>query len=205
MQAFWRSAIRARYRVAKELLGETFGPDDISVLDLPVGGRPYFSSLLPSSYMGSMLILNRLKMPVETLCSPETTIGRIAYLLREAAARITPSLVHDAFTLLRSLPDYSRFTDACMGLEGMHAMLSNLMLFQTSEISFGDEFFASGGYTEAMRPQIERLNKRFRFLVIYPMKNDGGVELSLGTSPEELEMLRTDEEFTKYAELMDSR
>ena len=201
---FWRSAIKARYSVAKELRGEKFGPDDISILELPVDGRPYFSSLLPSSYMGSMLILNRPNMPVETLCSPETTIGRIAYLLREAAARITPSLVHDAFTLLRSLPDYSRFTDACMGLESMHAMLSNLMLFQTSEISFGDEFFASGGSPEAMRPQIERLNKRFRFLVIYPMKSDGGVELSLGTSPKELEMLKTDEEFTKYATLMES-
>ena len=201
---FWRSAIKARYRVAKELRGERFGPEEISVLELPVDGRPYFSSLMPSSYMGSMLILNRPNMPVETLCSPETSIGRIAYLLREAAARITPSLVHDAFTLLRSLPDYSRFTDACMGIEGMHAMLSNLMLFQTSEISFGDKFFAGGGSPEAMRPQVERLNKRFRFLVIYPMKDDGGVELSLGTFPEELEMLRTDKEFTKYAKLMDS-
>ena len=86
----------------------------------------------------------------------------------------------------------------------MHAMLSNLMLFQTSEISVGDEFFASGGSPEAMRPQIERLNKPFRFLVIYPMKNDGVEELSLGTSPEELEMLITDEEFTNYAELMDN-
>ena len=201
---FWRSAIKARYRVAKELRGETFGPDEISVLELPVDGRPYFSSLLPSSYMGSMLILNRPNMPLETLCSPETSIGRIAHLLREAAARITPSLIHDAFTLLQSLPDYTRFTTACMGLAGMHAMISNLMLFQTSEISFGDRFFAGGGSPEAMRPQIERGHKRFRFLVIYPMKDDGGVELVLGTFPEELEMLKTDEEFTKYAKLIDS-
>lgn len=201
---FWRSAVKARYRVAKELRGETFGPEQISVLELPVDGRPYFSSLLPSSYMGSMLILNRPNMPVETLCSPETSIGRIAYLLREAAARITPSLVHDAFTLLQSLPDYDRFTIACMGLTGMHAMISNLMLFQTSEISFGDEFFAHGGSPEAMRPQIERGHQRFRFLVIYPMKYDGGLELVLGTSPEELDMLKTDEEFMKYAKLLDS-
>lgn len=201
---FWRSAIKARYRVAKELRGETFGPDEISVLELPVDGRAYFSSLLPSSYMGSMLILNRPNMPTETLCSPETSIGRIAYHLREAAANITPSLVHDAFTLLRSLPDYSKFTIACIGLTGMHAMISNLMLFQTSEISFGDAFFADGGSPAALRPQIERGHKRFRFLVIYPMKNDGGVELVMGTNPEELEMLKTDEEFTKYAKLMDS-
>ncbi|KAL8651738.1 MAG: hypothetical protein Q9226_004575 [Calogaya cf. arnoldii] len=205
MQAFfWRAAIRARYRVAKDLRGETFGPEDISVLELPVDGRPFFSSLLPSSYMGSMLILNRPNMPIETLCSSETSIGSIAYLVREAAARITPSLVHDAFTLLQSLPDHSRFTTACMGLEGMHAMISNLMLFDTSDISFGDGFFAHGGSPAAMRPLVERGHKRFRFLVIHPMRDDGGVELGLGTNAEELEMLMKDDEFTKYAQLIDT-
>lgn len=201
---FWRSAIKSRYRVATELRGETFGPDDISILELPVDGRPYFSSLLPSSYMGSMLILNRPNLPVETLCSPTTSVGRIAYLLREAAMRITPSLVHDTFTLLQSLPDHSKFTIACAGLTGMNAMISNLMLFSTGEISFGDKIFADGGSPAAMRPQIERGHRRFRFLVIYPMKTDGGVELVMGTSPEELQMLKTDEEFTKYARLVDS-
>ena len=201
---FWRSAIKARYHVATRLRGETFGLDEISILELPVDGRPYFPPLLPSSYMGSMLILNRPNMPIETLCAPNTSIGRIAYLLRKAAARITPSLVHDAFTLLRSLPDHSRFTTACMGLEGMHAMISNLLLFQTNEVSFGDRFFTRGGSPESMRPQLERGNRRFRFLVIYPMKNDGGVELVLGTSPEELEMLTTDGEFMRYAQLIDS-
>ncbi|KAI4194481.1 MAG: hypothetical protein LQ348_002638 [Seirophora lacunosa] len=200
---FWRSAIKARYRVATELRGEELGPDEIAILELSVDVRPYFSALLPSSYMGSMLILNRPNMPVKTLCAPDTSIGRVARLLREAAARITPSLVHDAFTLLRSLPDYSRYTLAEMGLEGMHAMISNLMLFQTSEISFGDAFFAGGGSPEAMRPLLERVNKRFRIMVIYPMRDDGGVELVLGTRPEELDMLRADEEFTRYAKLME--
>ncbi|KAL8826985.1 MAG: hypothetical protein Q9191_003458 [Dirinaria sp. TL-2023a] len=202
---FWRSAIKARYRAAKEFRGETFGPHETSILELPVDGRPYFSSLLPSSYMGSMLILNRPNMPVETLCSPKTSVGSIAYLLREAAARITPSLVHDTFTLLQSLPDHhhNRFSIACAGLTGVNAMISNLMLFSTSEISFGDAFFADGGSPAAMRPQVERGHRRFRFLVIYPMRDDGGVELGMGTNDEELEMLQGDEEFTKYATLLD--
>lgn len=125
-------------------------------------------------------------------------------MLRESAARITPSLVHDAFTLLQSLPDHSRFSTANMGLAHMHAMISNMILFQTSEISFGDKFFNNGGSPETMRPQLERGNGRFRFLVIFPMKKDGGVELVLGTFPEELEMFKKDAEFTKYAKLVDS-
>ncbi|KAL6827952.1 transferase family protein [Trichoderma camerunense] len=198
---FWRSAIKARYGVATEIRKETFGPDDISILELPTDGRPYFSSLLPSTYMGSLLILNRSSMSVETLCSPKTSIGDVAYLLRQSAKSITPSILHDAFSILQWLPDHTRFSTANMGLEHMHAMISNMMLFQTSEICFGDQFFANGGSPESMRPQLERGNGRFRFLVIFPMKQDGGVELVMGTHPEELEMLMNDEEFTKYATL----
>ncbi|KAI9151854.1 Isocyanide synthase-NRPS hybrid crmA [Paramyrothecium foliicola] len=204
VQAFlWRAAIRARYRVAKEIRKQNFGPDDMSILELPTDGRPYFSSLLPETYMGSMLILNRSSMPVETLCSSETSIGQVAYLLRQSAARITPSLVHDAFTILQSLPDHSRFSTANMGLEHMHAMISNIMMFPTREVCFGDKFFANEGSPETMRPQLERGNGRFRFLVIFPMRRDGGVELALGTHPEELAMFQSDEEFTKYAELVE--
>lgn len=200
---FWRSALRARYRVAKEHHGQTFGPEDMSILELPTDGRPYFSSLLPSTYMGSLLTLNRTSMPVEELCAPGTSIGRVAYLLRGSAARMKPSLIHDAFTILQSLPDHSRFSTANMGLDHMHAMISNMILFQTSEINFGGTFFDNGGSPETMRPQLERGNGRFRFLVVYPMKQDGGVELVLGTFPEEREMLARDEEFMRYAELMD--
>lgn len=34
------------------------------------------------------------------------------------------------------------------------------------------------------------------------MRRDGGVELILGTLPEEFQMLTTDEEFMKYATLV---
>ncbi|GFF76268.1 hypothetical protein IFM47457_04106 [Aspergillus lentulus] len=201
---FWRAAIKARYRVATEIHKQMFSPDDVSILELPTDTRPHFSPRLPPTYMGSMLILNRSSMPIETLCSAETTIGKVALLLRQSAARITPSLVHDAFTILQSLPDHSRFSTANMGLEHMHAMISNMMLFPTSEICFGDAFFGNGGVPETMRPQLERGNGRFRFLVIFPMRKDGGVELVLGTHPEELEMFLMDKEFTRYAELVDT-
>jgi hypothetical protein len=200
---FWRSALRARYRVGKELNGESFGLEDMSILELPTDGRPYFSSLLPETYMGSLLLLNRSSLPVEELCAPGTTISRIANLLRASAARFTPSLVHDSFTLLQSLPDHSRFSTANMGLAHMHAMISNMILFQTSEICFGDAYFSNNGSPETMRPQLERASGRFRFLVIFPMKQDGGVELVLGTFPEEREMLEKDKEFMRYAELVD--
>jgi hypothetical protein len=203
VQAFlWRAAIRVRRKVATDIRKHKFKPEDVSILELPTDGRPYFSQLLPETYMGSLLILNRSIMPIETLCSDETTIGRVAYVLRESAARITPGVVHDALSILQSLPNHERFSTANMGLEHMHAMISNMMLFPTEEVCFGNTFFANGGCPESLRPQIERGNGRFRFLIILPIRKDGGIELLFGTHPEELEMLLADEEFTKYAELL---
>ena len=203
---FWRVAIRARHRVAVEVHGAKFSDNENAVLELPVDGRPHFSPLLPSTYMGSMLIMNRAGMPLETLCSPQTTVGQIASVLREVAARITPALFSDCFTLLRAMPRYEpkgQFSLADMGLDGMHAMISNMILFQPEEISFGEGFLANGGSPEALRPQIQRGSNIFRFLVVHPLRSDGGVELVLGTLPEELEMLQNDEELARFATLAD--
>ncbi|PWY83843.1 transferase family protein [Aspergillus sclerotioniger CBS 115572] len=193
LQAFiWRAAIRARYRPGRGLHPRT-----------PRRRPPILLLPLTPTYMGSMLILNRCTMPIKTLCAPETTIGQVALMLRQSAARITPSLVHDAFTILQSLPDHSRFSTANMGLEHMHAMISNMLLFPADEIRFGTELFGNGGSPESMRPQLERGNGRFRFLAVLPMKRDGGVDLALGTHPEELQMLWADEEFVRYVDVVD--
>lgn len=198
---FWRAAIRARYRVRREIRKQTFTQDDVSVLELPTDGRPFFASL-PSTYMGSLLLLNRVIIPVEELCAEETTIGSIVERLRQSTTRFTPQLQQDAFTVLQSLPDHSRFSTANMGVEHMNTMISNMMLFTMDELCFGSSLFANQGLPESMRPQIERGNGRFRFNVIYPMRPDGGLELVLGTHPEELEMLKSDKEFMRYAEFI---
>lgn len=199
---FWRCALRARYNVAKAN-DRTFEPDECSILELPTDGRPYFSPLLPSTYMGSLLTLNRTALPLETLCGTDTSLFSIAQVLRKSAARMTPALIHDAFTLLQNLKDHSRFSTANMGLDHMHAMISNMILFQMSEVNFGGRFFDNGGEAETMRPQLERGGGRFRFLVVFPLRKDGGVELVLGTFPEEREVLQKDKEFARYAELVD--
>lgn len=199
---FWRAAIKARYHVATKLRGETFGPDEVAIAELPIDARPYFSKLLPASYMGNLLVVNRPTIPVATLCDPDTTVGQIAQVLRAAAVHITPSLVHDAFTLLQSVPDYTKVTTACMGLEGMHTMVNNMMLFQTSGISFGDEFLDNDGVPHTMRVQMDIFNPAFRMLIIHPLREDGGIELVVGTLPEELDALMADDEFIRYCALV---
>ncbi|KAG5745074.1 hypothetical protein H9Q70_012231 [Fusarium xylarioides] len=199
IQAFvWRSAIKARYHVATHLRCEAFDEDEVAIVELPIDVRPYFSKLLPESYMGNLVIINRPSMPVATLCGTGTTVGQVAQVLRAAAVYITPSLVHDAFTLLQSVSDYTKVSTACMGMDGMHIAVNNLMLFQTSAISFGDELLDDGGVPSAMRIQMDAINAAFRMAVIHPLREDGGVEFVVGTLPEELDALLGNGEFTRY-------
>ena len=207
VQAFlWQTAIRARYLVAKEHRGQTFEPDEVSILEIPIDGRLYFSGQLPSTYMGSLLIMSRTIMPVEELCSPNTSLAKVAYLIRKTIAKVNTALVHDAYTLLRTMSDYTKPATANMGLEHMNEMISNMILWEQEDnlSSFSEGIFA-GGRPEAVRPQIERGHRRFRFSLVHPLRADGGVELELGTLPEELKMLQQDEHFTRYAKLLTIR
>jgi aryl carrier-like protein len=206
-QAFlWQTAIRARYLVAKEHRGQTFGPHDMSILEMPIDGRLFFSGQLPSTYMGSLLIMSRTMMPVEELCSPNTSLAKIASLIRKTISKVNAALVHDAYTLLRSMTDYTKPATANMGLEHMNEMTSNMILWKQEDnlSSFGEGTFA-GGRPEVVRPQLERTHRRFRFSLIHPLRADGGVELELGLLPEELKMLQQDQHSTKYAKLLDVR
>ncbi|RMZ73130.1 transferase family [Pyrenophora seminiperda CCB06] len=198
----WRSALRARYTVAKAN-GRSFAPDERCIMETPTDGRPYFSPLLPSTYMGSMLLFNRTSLSIADLCDPSTSILQVAQILRASSARMTPSLIHDAFSLLQSLPDYKEYAMASMGLDHMHLMLSNLMMFQLEEVNFGGRFWGNGGVPEMMRPPLKGHNRLLRFLAILPVKGDGGVEFSFGTGEGEREVLRADEEFARYTELVD--
>lgn len=199
---YWRAMIRARHRVAREIDGRTIGPEDRSVLELTVDGRPYFNPQLPSSYMGNMLLVTRSSLSVEELCSPKTSIGRISLLIREAASQVTPQVANDAFSLLQTVQDFSELRYAFMRLDGLDAMITNMMLFPANDVAFGGEFFEDGGKADAVRIIHEGFNSGFRMCIILPYRKDGGIEFLFGTFPEELERLKEDEEFMKYAKYM---
>ncbi|KAM0295231.1 hypothetical protein HYE67_000263 [Fusarium culmorum] len=196
---FWRAAVRARRRP------ENASADDTSIIEMPTDVRPYFSAHLPPTYMANSVIMNRQHMSVSKLCSSETTIYEIAQICREARTRIDQELVHDAFGLLHTIQDNSpgNHTTAFLGQgiqDGPHSLFNNMMLFHAKDIgAFGGNIFDA---PDAVRVQMDWLNKAFRSLFILPIRDDGGVELLLGTFPEELDAMRNDEEFMQFTEFL---
>jgi aryl carrier-like protein len=197
---FWRAMLKARYSVAKQQ-GKPYKPDAISVVELPIDGRPHFSTLLSPTYMGNVIVIVRPSLPIETLCSPDTSIGRIAVLIRETTAQVSSQLVHEAFGLLQSVPDYTQidYVSQHLHVDSLDTMISNMILFQASDMPFGGKWFENGGAPDAIRPLVDMANTALRMCLVLPMRKDVGIELLFGAFPEELESMKNDEEFTKYA------
>lgn len=195
---FWRAAVRARRRAEDS-------SEDMSIIEMPTDVRPYFSSHLPPTYMANCVIMNRQHMSVSELCSSQTPLHKIAQICREARTRLDQELVHDAFSLLHTIQDNSPGNHATAFLgqgiqDGPHSLFNNMMLFQASDLGpFGGDVFEA---PDAVRVQMDWLNKAFRSLFILPMRQDGGVELTLGTLPEELDAMMNDSEFMQFAQFL---
>jgi hypothetical protein len=198
---FWRALIRARMLVAQEA-GRVVREDELSSLESPVDARQFFSDKLPPSYVGNAVMIARASMSLLRLTAPysETPLKDIATIVRKASACIGTQLVHDAYTLLKTVPDYTDLNYSFMTALSLDVCISAVMLLPVRDISFGDEFFEDEGRADSWRPMMDGFNSGgFRLCYILPITKAGGVKLHAGLFPEELEKILEDEDFTKYA------
>lgn len=199
----WRSNLKARQAIALQATTATGGisdPESWAGLGVMVDGRAYFKSeWLPPNYLGNLTCVNLVALPLKLLASPELSLGAIAGNIREGANLITTESMMDAYTLSRSVPDYNGLAYADAPLDGTGLLVSPLLGLPTNSINFGEGVFGNEGSPEAMRAPMDWLNKTTRVCVILPKFSGGGVELMLNMFEEEMEMLRQDREFIKYA------
>ncbi|KAI0188862.1 transferase family protein [Astrocystis sublimbata] len=203
LEAFlWRAMLRARYRVATELKGRRFGKEDKSIIEVPIDGRRWFSELLPESYLGTLLVIRRTSLAIKYLCSPTTSIGKVALRTREDANMISSELVHDVFNLYMNLQDHNQWQPgSARGAHSMSFAVSNSMAIETDNYALGGSVFANGGAPEAVRVPVGRMVGGHRCLFLLPLAKDGAIEFAVGLNAEELKMLMSDKEFTRYAGL----
>lgn len=198
----WRGNMRARAAAAE---ARSITLDPISVFESPVDVRNVFSSEFPANYLGNCFLLNSARMPLAELIAPSTSLGRIAQLIREGAARITKEAVHDAYSLLRSA-DLShvqgRFVERA---ESADFLVSNVIFFPMSEINFGDRYFGNGGVPPTMRVLHGPYAPYVRLAHILPKyASHGGADMSINLFDDEWTYLEEDEEFNKYMVLVEA-
>ncbi|KAI1811932.1 hypothetical protein GGS20DRAFT_63785 [Poronia punctata] len=195
----WQGLMRARIKARAS--SDVAEPDTPSCLELTLDGRPDFSTALPSTYLGNVILINQSFLSLSELTSPETPISVVARVIRENGSRIHPDSVLDAYTLVKNIPDYNQLKLRFMTVEGNDMMITSLLMIP-SGISFGSEYFENDGQPAAMRPLMDGFEMFFRISFILPMKSHGGIEFVVSLYDEEMKELIQDKEFGKYAMLL---
>ncbi|KAH7143723.1 transferase family-domain-containing protein [Dactylonectria macrodidyma] len=187
----WRSLTKAQAAV------QEFPENTTAILDVPIDGRPDYS--LPSTYLGSIVLVNRVTLPLSTLTSTGTSFAEVGQAIRGTFSTISPAVMLDAYTLIKTMPDYTVFDLRTHPIDGANLMVSSLLTLPAHVVSFGDEVFANGGKPETARPLMSGFNKQERICFVLPPKSHGGIEIVVSLFEDEMGKLLEDEDFGKYA------
>jgi trichothecene 3-O-acetyltransferase len=193
----WRGVMKARAAAAaarSSLL------DNISVLESPVDVRNAFARDFPPDYLGNCFLLSTARIPLVELIAPSTSLGRIAQVIHQGAARLDSRAVHDAYALLRSTADLARVQGRFVERpESADFLVSNIIFYPMSEINFGDRYFGNGGTPQTLRVLHAQYAPYLRLAHVLPRNaSHGGVELSVNLFDEEMVYFEADEEMNKY-------
>ncbi|KAL7625999.1 hypothetical protein AAE478_002768 [Parahypoxylon ruwenzoriense] len=193
----WRGVLKARAAAAE---ARSAPLDEVSVFESPVDVRNAFSPDFPPDYLGNCFLLNTARLPLAELISPSTSLGRIAQVLRQGAARLDKKAVHDAYALLRSTPDLSRVQGRFVERpESADILVSNIIFFPMSELNFGDRYFGNSGIPQSLRVLHGQYAPYVRLGHVLPKNpSHGGVELSVNLFDDEMAYLEEDDEFNRY-------
>jgi hypothetical protein len=163
--------------------------------------RPALAGLLPPIYLGNMNFEYRLTLPLATLIDQATSIPSVARTLRAHAAKYGHrDALLDAYGVLRS----HLLGDVQLRASRMSPSLASVgilspMVLPFNDTFFGDAVFGNGGRPEGFRPLMGECNRFYRTCFVVPRKKHGGIEFVLTLPEAELEFLRDDDEFNRYA------
>ena len=202
----WRCLEKARCTaaMAPAQRGKPAGDDTNTRMDILLDGRAGFSDSLPSTYLGNYTVRVLCSMALQTLTSPDTPIAPIAGLISENVSRLDSGTLMEAFTLLKTMPDYEWLKrqkwQGRRSISRVALMITSMLMVPQDQLNFGDRVFGNGGRPDCSRPLMGAMNASgTRICFVLPRIANGGVEFIINLSEEEMSLLEADEEFGKYA------
>lgn len=104
-----------------------------------------------------------------------------------------------AFAIASSIADYTSLSYTFAGLEGAKMDISSNLNIPLFELDFGSNIFGNGGHPESIRIPKDELGGVFRRCFTLSLRRHGGFEILILLFEEEMEGLREDRVFARYA------
>lgn len=142
--------------------------------------------------------MNTATMALRDLVDRSVSIAAPSRKIRQALNGIHTQMVHDAFTLADSLPDYTNITFLFATFAGCELCITSLINFPAYELQFGAPF-ANEGRPVSFRPPRSEFAAICRRCMALPKRRGGGFEVLIAMFASEMDCLMKDASFTRWA------
>lgn len=175
--------------------------DREAVIAVVVNFRPFLEPPLPSDYIGNAFSLIRIALPLKTIEPTPSRITEIARLIRSDLKQLHPGYVDRLKSALQSVPDISRVVPRLPLSQPTIAITSwrNQSLY---DLDWGNVI---GSKIERVRDW--RLEPTKNLVIIMPelkapsfVGEDGGCEVAIALESGQIELLREDRLFNRFAQ-----
>lgn len=199
----WRSVVRAWVNMTNEQTPKHLLPK-LATLAVPFDARPKLTQSLKASFLGNLNFENKLTLPLETLIDGSTTIPWIARKISDdAAGHGHKAALNNAYRVLQDVPEYgvesAQLRASRMSATSASVGILSPVVLPFNDTCFGEDVFGNQGKPEAFRPLMGACNRGYRTCFVIPRKYHGGIEFVMTLFEHEMEFLRHDGEFGRYA------
>ncbi|KAI0436858.1 hypothetical protein F4803DRAFT_540811 [Xylaria telfairii] len=190
----WRCIMKSRFP------GDNSGQKDMaSNYQIALDGRTQFSQKLESSYLGNVGFFGASTLPLSTVTGPSTTLTSLAVALRKSLDSYTVTDMCRSFGIAHDITDYSTLLYTLADSGGATINVSTTLQAPIVSLDFGPTFGLGGaGNIECIRMLKHKSDQTLRRVLVMPMIKDGGSEIIVTLSEDEMDRLLADKEWAKY-------
>lgn len=204
MALMWRCTIRARRAAAPEEPCLS-APGAMTKMDTTLNGRALFSDRLPWQYMGTLVLYTMTSLTVDELVASSTRLESVVGAVRRSVASVTRERALGAYGLAAT--KLSDFTAEALRrpmptFEGAEFGVTSLLSLPMMDSSFGSQLFANDGVPDYFRQERRLFDQVCRYCSIGPLRREGGVEVLVSLTVEEMVLLENDSEFAEFSQLL---
>ncbi|OTB04036.1 hypothetical protein M426DRAFT_321122 [Hypoxylon sp. CI-4A] len=183
----WRCIMKARYPIVT---------DEPSDYQIALDGREKLGEEF-DSYLGDTFFFATTTLPLAEVLAPTTTLTKLARTVREQLDSLSRDDLLAAFGSAHNLPGYANLPYSLAGIVGASMIVVTHQYINLPTLDFGPAL----GSPACERPPGDEWNELFRRTIIMPTASGKGVEVLAALFDDEMDRLKADEEFGKYAKV----
>ena len=165
-----------------------------SMLGFAVNGRSKLSPPLSATYLGNVNLYGTSKLPLQQVLADNSLVD-IALSIRRAVISIDNDRIQRTISFIEKLPDVSLVVPGFKNFLGPDLAITSWADLEVCDLDWGEALGGRAVNFRIPKAQFDGL------CIILPQKADGGLEVVVGLRTMEMERLKADDVFMRFASI----